>query len=106
MTTLISFLSTGKNTWGHVSLLMNDFARQNFTHEKKFTKIIYDDTKTIPELKDQFRNALKDEKLGLEVAVNLVSGSGKEHMALLSALLQLGVGVRLVALTKEGIKEI
>jgi len=38
--------------------------------------------------------------------VNIVSGDGKEHMALISALLKLGLGIRFVALTKEGIKEI
>ena len=41
-----------------------------------------------------------------EVAVNFVSGTGKEHMALLSALLKLGIGIRLLALTKEGVTEI
>ena len=43
---------------------------------------------------------------GFEVALNLASGSGKEHMAIISALIKLGVGFRLVVLTKEGIKEI
>ena len=42
----------------------------------------------------------------LEVAVNLVSGEGKEHMALLSALMKLGLGIRLIALTKNGVEEI
>ena len=42
----------------------------------------------------------------METAVNLISGDGKEHMALLSALLKLGVGIRLIALTKEGVKEV
>jgi len=41
-----------------------------------------------------------------EIALNIASGSGKEHMALISALLKLGVGIRFIALTKEGIKEI
>jgi hypothetical protein len=49
---------------------------------------------------------LKDKIKGTEVALNLVSGTGKEHMAILAALLKLGVGIRLVALTKEGFKEI
>ena len=42
----------------------------------------------------QLNGKIKD----LEVAVNIVSGTGKEHMALLAAILKLGVGVRLVAL--------
>jgi hypothetical protein len=118
MTSLIAIISSGKGTWGHVARLMeleswdnvvilvNDFAKDNFTHEKKFTKIVFDENKTIPELKEQFFNALKNEKLGHEVAVNFVSGSGKEHMALLAALLQLGLGIRQVVLTKEGVSEL
>ena len=41
-----------------------------------------------------------------EVDVNFISGTGREHMALMSALLKLGVGIRLVAITKEGMEEI
>jgi len=40
------------------------------------------------------------------VALNLVSGNGKEHMAILSALLKLGIGVRLMAVTKDGVREL
>jgi len=36
----------------------------------------------------------------------MTSGSGKEHMALLSALLKLGLGIRLVSFTNNGIKEL
>jgi len=38
--------------------------------------------------------------------LNIVSGDGREHMAIISALLQLGLGIRLVALTKEGVRVI
>jgi len=31
-----------------------------------------------------------------EVAVNFISGSGNEHMSILSTLLKLGLGIRLV----------
>ena len=41
-----------------------------------------------------------------EVGLNIVSGSGKEHMAVLSAVMKLGVGYRLVAATANGIEEI
>jgi len=39
-----------------------------------------------------------------EVAVSLASGNGKEHMALISALLSIPVGIRLVVYTKNGIE--
>ena len=41
-----------------------------------------------------------------EIDINFISGTGREHMALMSALLKLGVGIRLKALTKEGAEEI
>ena len=43
---------------------------------------------------------------GFEVSLSLASGNGKEHMALMSALLKLGIGIRFIALTKEGVEEI
>ena len=59
----------------------------------------------LKELRDEMKGKL-DGKLDGEVAVNFVSGTGREHMALVSALLQLGVGIRLIALTKEGVEEV
>ena len=53
----------------------------------------------------QVESKLKD-KVNGEIALNLISGTGKEHMAILSALLKLGVGIRLVALTKDGVEEL
>ena len=41
----------------------------------------------------------------MEVAVSIASGDGKEHMALLSALINLPVGIKFVALTKDGVAE-
>ncbi len=119
MTTLIACLSTGKGTWGHVArliadgdwekviLITNEFGKENFTIEKKDVDlIVVNSMKFLPELVDDIKKQLEGKIKGTEVALNLVSGSGKEHMALLSALLKLGLGIRLVALTKEGISEI
>ncbi len=39
-----------------------------------------------------------------EVALSIASGNGKENMALISALLNIPVGIRLVAFTKKGIE--
>ena len=46
------------------------------------------------------------ENVNEEVGLNFISGTGKEHMALLSAVLKLGIGIRFFALTKDGVKEI
>jgi hypothetical protein len=35
--------------------------------------------------------------------LSIASGDGKEHMALISSLINLPVGIRFVALTKEGV---
>ena len=115
---LVACLSTGKGTWGHVArliadkewgniyLVSNDFGKENFTPAKKSNFVIIDAGRGTEELRDDIKNQLNGFLKGTEVGVNLVSGTGKEHMAILSALLQLGFGIRLVALTKDGIKEI
>lgn len=111
---LVALLSSGKGTWAQVAGLMkqgnwdkiillgDDFAKQ-FTHEKPFEFIQVDLTKRIKDLTEEFKEKLHNKFEGMEVAVSLASGDGKEHMALVSALINLPMGVRFVALTKDGI---
>jgi len=111
---LIALLSSGKGTWAQVSGLMkfgewekiiilgHEFAK-DFKHEKKFEFIKVDLSKRIKDLKDEFSQKLKGKIDGLEVALSLASGDGKQHMALVSALINLPVGVRFAALTKDGV---
>ena len=118
MTDLVACLSTGKGTWTHVKgvisgcewdnifLITNEFGREKFSSEKKVELIVVDSNKQLLELVEDIKKQLKDKISGTEVALNLASGTGKEHMAILSAVLKLGIGVRLVALAKEGVKEI
>jgi hypothetical protein len=120
MTHLVVNLSSGKGTWGHVSrlikdqewekvfVLTNDFGKANFKVGKEYEKefILLDARKSILELVEDIRKSLDGKIKDTEVALNIVSGTGREHMAILSALLKLGLGVRLVALTRDGIKEI
>ena len=123
MTELIACLSTGKGTWGHVSRLMegvdgqpwekiilltNEYGKENFKVEGKNNVELIEihELAGLQELRDEIKEKLKDKITGMEVAVNVVSGSGREHMALVSALIQLGIGFRFVALTKDGVKEI
>ena len=119
MTTLVACLSTGKGTWGHVSRLMNDsnwdkiflitnnFGKENFnTENKPIELIVADDKGGLEELRDSIIKELEGKIKDTEVSINLVSGSGKEHMAIMAAILKLGVGIRLTALTKDGVKEI
>ncbi|MEJ2267515.1 MAG: hypothetical protein P8X70_00355 [Nanoarchaeota archaeon] len=111
---LIALLSSGKGTWAQVSGLMkygnwdkvillgNDFAKQ-FTNEKEFEFIKIDLDKKIKELKEEFKEKLKGKINGTEVALTIASGDGKQHMALISALINLPVGIRFAALTREGV---
>ncbi len=111
---LIALLSTGKGTWGQVSGLMthgdweniillgSDFAK-DFKHDKKFEFIQVDLDKKLKELRDEISQKLKGKVDGTEVALSIASGNGKEHMALISALINLPVGIRFAALTKEGV---
>ncbi len=116
MTELIACLSTGKGTWAHVSKLMenewdkvflvtNDFGLK-FDMHGKGEFVVTDFNKGISSIIEDIVGQLDGKLKGFEVALNLASGSGKEHMAIISALIKLGVGFRLVVLTKEGIKEI
>ncbi len=119
MTSLVACLSTGKGTWGHVAKLIsdnqwdkiyiitNEFGKEQAKFDKPVELIIIDpDNQPLTDLIESIKNSLKGKLTDFEVAVNFISGSGKEHMALLSALLKLGIAVRMVALTKDGMKEI
>ena len=111
---LIALLSTGKGTWGQISGLMNygewdkiiligsDFAK-DFKHDKEFEFIKADLDKKLKDLKEELSQKLKGKINGTEVALSIASGDGKEHMALISALINLPVGIRFAALTKDGV---
>jgi hypothetical protein len=118
MTTLIACLSTGKGTWGHVNrliedgkydnvfLITNDYGKENFNKGSKTEFIAINLNHGLNDLRDDIIKNLKGKIKDSEVDVNFVSGTGREHMAFMAALLRLGVGIRLKALTKEGIEEI
>ena len=118
MTELVACLSTGKGTWGHVGrliqdnswdkiiLITNEYGKENFTKNEKTEFLVINVNQGLKELRDDIYTKLKEKIKDTEVAVNFISGSGKEHMALISALLKLGIGIRLIALTKEGMEEI
>lgn len=111
---LIALLSSGKGTWGQVSGLMthgdwdkvillgDDFAK-GFSHDKEFEFIKVDLDKKLKDLRDDIKSKLKGKIKGTEVALSIASGDGKEHMALISALINSPVGIRFAALTKEGV---
>src|SRR3989338_1247737 len=118
MTDLVACLSSEEKSWAHVArlikeqdwknvfLITNEYAKKNFKSGKDVEFIVVDSKKPVFELIEDIRKGLKGKITDLEVALNIVSGSGKEHMAILSALLKLGVGIRLMAVTKDGVREL
>ncbi|MBS3165577.1 hypothetical protein J4444_00495 [Candidatus Woesearchaeota archaeon] len=111
MPTLIACLSTGKGTWSEVTKIMNSqpwdkvflitnsFGRDNFTSPDPKVSLIVVDTFAEPvALTEQILKELKGKITDFEVGINMVSGSGKEHMALLEAVLESGLNFRLVTL--------
>lgn len=111
---LVALLSTGKGTWGQVSglmkfgewdniIILGDEFGTGFTHEKKFEFIKINLSAKIKDLQEEFLKKLKGKINGTEVALSIASGDGKEHMALISALINVPVGIRFAALTKDGV---
>jgi len=106
MTDLVACLSSGKGTWSDVAaiikaenwdrvfLITNDFGKENFSADADF--ILVNSFQDISKLKSDLVSIFKDKRLSFEVAAHLVSGTGKEHMAIISALFELGKGIRLV----------
>lgn len=111
---LICLLSKDEGSWAQVSglmkygdwdkiLLVGGDEGKTFSHDKKFEFVKVDLDKKLVDLKEEFSKKLNGKFDGMEVACSIASGDGKEHMALISGLLGLPVGVRFVALTKDGV---
>ena len=110
---LICYLGAGEGTWGQVAgvinrgdweniiLLGNELAKK-FNSEKDFEFIELKSTGLV-ELKEEIVKKLKGKIRGTEVGLSIASGNGKEHMALISAILNLPAGIRFTALTKDGV---
>ena len=117
---LVALLSSGKGTWaqvaglikqgdwGKIILLGDEFSSQFKIQDKKditeFIKVSLD--KRLKDLKEEFSTKLKGKFEGTEVALSIASGDGKQHMALISALINLPVGIRFAALTRDGVVDL
>lgn len=106
MTDLVACLSSGKGTWNDVAaiiksenwdrvfLITNDFGKENFSADAEF--IMINPFQEVTAMKKELVSKFREKRLSFEVAAHIVSGSGKEHMAIISALFELGKGIRLV----------
>ncbi len=112
---LVALLSSGKGTWSQVAgllkqgnwdsaiLIGDDFAKKFSLPQNTAAEFIEITSQRLVELKEEIQKKLQGKIKGTEVALSIASGDGKEHMALISALLSLPVGIRFTALTKEGV---
>ena len=119
MTDLVACLGTGKGTWTgvlklvgkqdfeKVFLVVNDWTKQNLKLQRENMHLVVinsDDRTSI--IRDTIINQLHDKISGFEVAVNLDSGTGKEHTALITALIKLGFALRFVVAEGDSIEEV
>jgi len=117
MTILITLVSSGKGTWKQVGDLINthnwdqvylvcsNFAYENFKiDQNKALKLKFDEdnlNEGFEKLSLFFKNSINE----FEVAINLYSGNGMEHMALVSSILKAGLGIRFVYNNQGKIEE-
>ena len=114
---LVSFLGNDKETWGQITGLINhgewdkiilvkSKTSEDYSSPKDADIVLVDTTKPLMELKDDLIKKLKTKFSGFDVHISIASGTGKEHMALISALLSVPVGIRFVVFTKNGVEVI
>ncbi len=111
MPVLIANLSTGKGTWAEVNrmissfawsrvfLITNQFGKDNFTCSANTELILVNAELDSRAQCDVIIKELRGKITDFEVAINFASGSGREHMALLEAIMEMGFSFRIVTLT-------
>jgi hypothetical protein len=110
MPTLIACLSTGKGTWTEVTriikaqewdkvfLITNKFGQENFKPAQNTKFILINAFQEVDQIAEQIKQNLKDQIKDFEIALNLISGTGKEHTAILKAVMELGLNFRLTTI--------
>jgi len=108
----VATLGKGRGTWGHVArliqeeewdsilLVSNEFCQENFTPGKEVQWVLVNSRTGFESLKDTVKEKLPE----ADIFVSLVSGIGKEHMALVAALKDSGKDFKVVTLTGDGTK--
>ena len=108
----VANLGVGQGTWGHVARILSDqqfekvfliateWVKEKFSLQKDVEWILINNRAGFEFIKDAIKSKLPES----ELVVSLVSGSGKEHMALLTAIKEKSLSFSLVTLTGDGIK--
>lgn len=118
MTDLVAVVSSGAGTakhvervacempWRRVMIVVPVATEAPFQLRANMELVKTDFSQPMRTVVEGLVQKLKPKISGTEVGLNIISGDGKEHMAVLSAVLKCGVGFRLIALTKDGVAEI
>ena len=119
MTDLVACLGAGKGTWSSVLRLVKNQDFENiFLVSNQWTKdklsldrgnlsfVIVDSNDSAEIIRDKIIAGLKERIKGFEVAVNLESGTGKEHAGLVAALIRLGLAFRVVIAQGSEVRDI
>jgi len=123
MAHLIASLGSDKETWNNVNAVIQSgffdkiYIITTESCERNYTKPIIKSTINITIIKINFNKSieelvpelyiilkryfLEDKIQDLDIAVNITSGTGKEHAIIISTLMKLGYGIRLVDLDKD-----
>lgn len=108
----VATLGVGKGTWGHVSrviseqefekifLISTEWVKENFKPEKDAQWILINNRAGFEIIKEEIKSKLPQG----ELVVSIISGSGKEHTALLGALKEAKKDYQLIILTGDGTK--
>lgn len=116
MVDLIACLGSGKGSWQEVFGIINKgkwdkvyLITDKFWQERVKTKkenmklVVVDSNNGVKEIIKQIKEQLEGKINGLEIGLNLISGTGKEHMAIIQAVMELGLNFRLVGLRNQEI---
>lgn len=119
MTDMVACLGAGKGTWSgvlklmnsgkfqNIFLIINEWTRDNLKMQKENLHLVMinSDDKTA-NIRDAIVNQLQGKINDFEVAVNLDSGTGKEHAALITALVKLGLSFRFIVSEDDRIDDL
>src|SRR3989344_146008 len=117
MPTLIACLSSGKGTWTEVIkiihsqgwdkifLITNDFSKENFSlKNENIHFVLVNAFEEVDSMKEKIVRELQGKINDFEVALNFTSGIGKEHMAIVEAVLESGLNFRLISVVQGEVK--
>jgi hypothetical protein len=115
---LITLALTGKGSWAKVYsllnkeqfdsiiLLTNTYGKERFQPNNKTKVLEIDNEQPIKALKQALKVILKPEIKDIEVTINIDSGTGKEHTALICALIEIGVGINFITVENNEMIEL